>query len=276
MHRTLDSDLIDEILARLGIIGRPAVNYAGLAELYHHWCRNIPFDNLFKILFLRGNENIAFPGSNDVLFFRNWLKYGTGGTCWGGNGALQILLVTLGFNAKRRRGSMLVGQATAPDHGSVTVELGESVYLVDASILHDEPLELHPQKSTGINNRAWGVTAQPDGDDWLIWWRPLHLPEGCFCRIENTDIDPQEWLARNRLTRTVSPFNDSLYVRKIIGDDVVGVEYGARTVFDSAGRVVREILTHNQMLTCLADEMGFATELLARLPADDSRQQIHR
>lgn len=139
---------------------RPAIDHDGLSKLYHNWCRKIPFDNLFKRLFLRGNEEIEFPGNNDLQFFRNWLKYGTGGTCWSGNGALQTLLASL-----------------------------------------------------------------------------------------------------------------ALYVRKNIGNDVIGVEHGARTVFYGDGKVVRENLTHRQIFDCLADEMGYGAELLARLPEDDKREQ---
>jgi len=135
MHQLLDSDLIDEILIHLDTKDRPAIDQNGLSKLYHNWCRKIPFDNLFKRLFLRGNEEIEFPGNNDLQFFRNWLKYGTGGTCWSGNGVLQTLLASLGFNAKRRRGTMLIGQVTGPNHGTVTVELGELLYLVDGSML---------------------------------------------------------------------------------------------------------------------------------------------
>lgn len=269
MYQTLTPELIDEILMRLGLGERPKPDYAGLAALYRAWCFKVPFDNLFKRLFLHGDSTVSFPGENDTLFFSNWLRYGTGGTCWSGNGALQALLASLGFNASRRRGTMLIGRSASPNHGSVTVELGEVLYLVDASMLHDEPLVLHPTRKYSIGHEAWGLSSQPEGGNWLVRWRPLHLPEGCLCRIESGEILRQEWLARNNLTRRVSPFNDSLYARKNIGNDVVGVEHGARVVFYGDGRVVREALTHRQLLECLGDELGIAGELLQRLPEDD-------
>lgn len=164
---------------------------------------------------------------------------------------------------------MLIGRDRGPNHGSVTVELDERCFLVDASMLHDTPLELHAEKHREIRHGGWGLRSRPDGEDWLIWWRPLHLPQGCFCRIEGREVERREWLAHNDLTRTVSPFNASLYVRKNIGDEVVGVEHGARTVFYSDGRVARERLRHSRILECLSAELGYAPELLARLPCDD-------
>lgn len=260
--------LIEHILDRLDLPDRPEISYEGLCRFYQRWCRNVPFDNFLKRLFLKGDGSSEFPGNNDSLFFRNWLAYGTGGTCWAGNGALQTVLAGLGFNAERRRGTMLIGQVTDPDHGSVTVQLEGGLYLVDASMLHVEPLELRPRKNCQISG-AWGVACRPEGEDWVIRWRPLHLPGGCFCRIENNHIGRQEWRARNHLARAVSPFNTALYARKVIDDAVVGVEHGARTVFHGDGRVTRDVLTHRQILECLADEMGYSPEFLAGLPEDD-------
>ena len=51
------------------------------------------------------------PGSGAEDFFESWLRYGTGGGCWSGAGACHALLTSLGFDAGRGVGTMLIVRA---------------------------------------------------------------------------------------------------------------------------------------------------------------------
>jgi hypothetical protein len=67
------------------------------------------------------------------------------------------LLVSLGFNASRGMGTMLVAPNVPPNHGAVLVVCDEARYVVDASILHSEPLRLDTSTLTRVTHPAWGV-----------------------------------------------------------------------------------------------------------------------
>src|SRR5712691_7926635 len=108
------------------------------------WCRKVPFDNIRQLIHRRSHDPSPMPGGDATEFFEAWLVYGTGGTCWSGNGALHALLLSLGFEAARGLCNMLVAPDIPPNHGSVLVVYEGSRYVVDASILHSEPLRLAP------------------------------------------------------------------------------------------------------------------------------------
>ena len=260
--------LVERILDRLGFTSIPAPDFTGMQFLYRNWCHKVPFDNLLKRIFFAGNSAIFFPGNDEKLFFENWLEFGVGGTCWAVSSALCTLLATLGFDARRRRGTMLIGRARTPDHGSVTVSLDNRLYLLDASMLHNEPLELSAAAVHTIDHPAWGLSSHPDEGDWLINWRPLHLPGGCLCRIESTNVSKKEWLERNNKTRLVSPFNKSLYARINAGEQVIGIEHGGYTIFHPDGTVERRKMSWHQILKILEKRMGYNAAFLEGLPED--------
>ena len=138
----LSLNLLERVLTRLGLSNRPAPTLDGLRTLYAAWCRNVPFDNVRKLIHVHHHDSGPLPGDDATDFFEAWLAYGTGGTCWAGNGALYTLLLSLGFHASRGIGTMLVAPHIPPNHGTVLVTYDDTRYVVDASILHSEPLRL--------------------------------------------------------------------------------------------------------------------------------------
>ena len=52
---------------------------------------------------------------------------------------------------------MLVAPHIPPNHGTVLVACDEMRYVVDASMLHGEPLRLDPDTPTGVTHPAWGA-----------------------------------------------------------------------------------------------------------------------
>ncbi|HSG91468.1 MAG TPA: arylamine N-acetyltransferase, partial [Pseudomonadales bacterium] len=155
----LSDDLVERVLARLGLSARPPASADGLATLYDAWCRNVPFDNVQKLIHLHARAPGPLPGDEPGDFLETWLACGTGGTCWAGNGALQAVLSALGFQASRGIGTMLAVPDAAPNHGTVVVDCEDRRYIVDASILHGVPLALEADTSVAAADRPWGVAA---------------------------------------------------------------------------------------------------------------------
>lgn len=265
----LSADLIKRVLGKLEI-DPPAPDLAGLDALYHAWCRKIPFDNSLKLIDVQGNASGPLAGSKPDAFFENWLRFGTGGTCWAGNGGLHALLCALGFDASRGVATMLVAPDLPPNHGTVVVSVGDSRYLVDASILHSQPLRMHEESSSGAGDRgrAWDVRLRREGEHFKVCWRPLHMTGGMDCRIDYTPATPQDFEQRYESTRAWSPFNYELYLRLIRGDSVVGIAQGKRIEIDAGGTAHSTPLSAADRLSVLIDALGIDEDLARRIPAD--------
>jgi arylamine N-acetyltransferase len=264
----LAMDLLERVLMRLGLAYRPASDFEGLQALYAAWCRTVPFDNVRKLIHVHNHDPDPLPGDDATDFFEAWLTYGTGGTCWAGNGALHALLVSLGFSAMRGVATMLVAPNLPPNHGTVLVECDGTRYVVDASILHSEPLRLDEHTPTAVDHPAWGVRCGKRDGHWSIRWRPLHLPEGLDCRIDHLHATRERFRAQHEQTRPWSPFNYELAVRVIRGDTVVGAAFGQRVELDAAGGVSQQRLDVDGRLRLLVDELGMQEEIAQRLPPD--------
>lgn len=263
----LSPDRVDRILEKLGL-SRPDPDLTGLRRLYAAWCRSVPFDNVRKLIHLRGQRPGALPGDTPDDFFDAWLAHGTGGTCWAGNGALHALLEALHFPATRAVATMLVAPDLPPNHGSVAVELEGTHYLVDASILHGQPLRLPADAETAVAHPAFGVRCAPDGARWRVHWRPLHLESGLVCRIERLGASDAEFGALHEATRAWSPFNFQLSARLLRGDDVVGFGLGRRCEIDALGRMQSGPLEGEERVRYLVEVLGMSEEVAAALPPD--------
>lgn len=261
-------DLLERVLMKLGLSDRPAPTLAGLQALYAAWCRKVPFGNVRKLIHVRNDDPGPLPGDAAADFLQAWLLYGTGGTCWAGNGALHALLVALGFPAYRGIGTMLVAPHVPPNHGTVLVEWDTRRYVVDASILHSEPLQLDEHAPTGVSHPAWGVHCSKRDGHWYIRWRPLHRPDWIDCRIDHMQVPRESFRERHEQTRPWSPFNYELAARLNRGDVVVGVGCGQRVELNAAGEVVQKHLEGDERLRLLVDDLGMKEEIVQRLPHD--------
>ncbi|MEP6884667.1 MAG: arylamine N-acetyltransferase [Gammaproteobacteria bacterium] len=270
----LPEDLVDRVLAKLELARRPEPTLEGLHAVYSSWCRRVPFDNIRKLIHVRRQDPGVLPGDDARDFFDGWIRYGAGGTCWAGNGALCALLRALGFDARRAVGTMLVAADLPPNHGSTTAVFDGRRYLVDASILHDEPLLLDEHAPPG--ERALGVAAIPawnaacrllDGH-WYVRWRPLHKPEGIDCRIDQFDSQAATFRQRHEQSRGWSPFNYELHVRMNRGTSVIGSAFGQRMEIDESGRAGQCLLPARDRIRFLVEEIGIHEELAAMVPPD--------
>src|SRR5690349_12233285 len=100
-ERLLAPGLTERILVRLGLNARPPCDATGLRAVYSRWCTSVTFDDLRKLIHLARGDARPLPGDDVTEFYEAWLAWGCGGTCWAGNGALAMLLRTLGFDAVR-------------------------------------------------------------------------------------------------------------------------------------------------------------------------------
>jgi N-hydroxyarylamine O-acetyltransferase len=267
---SLSRDLVGRVLAKLELSAWPSPSLEGLGAVYGAWCRRVPFDNVRKLIHVQSGEPGPLPGDDPVDFLEAWLASGAGGTCWAGNGALQALLAALGFRASRAVGTLLVAPNVPPNHGSVVVSIDDGRYLVDASMLHGEPLPLR-EGPTRIDHSAWGVCCAPREGRWHIHWRPLHLPNAIDCttyRLEETDAPRERFTELHERTRRWSPFNYQLYCRTNREGRVVGIACGRRVEFDASGAAVQRPLPRGERLAFMVEVLGISESLAVRVPAD--------
>ncbi|MEP6546856.1 MAG: arylamine N-acetyltransferase [Gammaproteobacteria bacterium] len=276
---SLPDNLADRVLAKLELSRRPEPTLGGLHAVYSAWCRHVPFDNVRKLIHVRRQDPGILPGDDPEDFFNAWIRHGAGGTCWAGNGALCALLTAFGFDARRAVATMVVAPNLPPNHGSTTVLFDGRRYLVDASILHGEPLLLEePLTPEGLllvdegataatAPVAWNAACRMSAGHWHIRWRPLHKPEGIDCRIDRFDVDAASFRQLHEQSRAWSPFNYELHARTIRDTSVIGTAFGQRIEFDAGGTAQRA-LQMGDRLRFLVEEIGIHEELAAMVPPD--------
>jgi arylamine N-acetyltransferase len=276
----LPEKLVDRVLAKLQLSRRPEPTLKGLRAVYSAWCHRVPFDNIRKLIHVHRQDPGVLPGDDAGDFFDGWLRYGAGGTCWAGNGALCGLLIALGFDARRAVATMLVAANLPPNHGSTMVLFDGRRYLVDASILHDEPLLLgEPPPLGGLRPpqepapgaaepAAWNAACRLHDGHWHIRWRPLHKPEGIDCRIDQFDSEAATFRQRHEQSRGWSPFNYELQVRLNRATSVIGTAFGQRIEIDESGRAAQRPLPMGERTRFLIEEIGIHEELAALVPPD--------
>lgn len=253
------------MLEKLGFAAAPSADLAGLGELYAAWCRRVPFDNVRKLIWLREEIPGPLPGDDATDFLQAWLEHGTGGTCWAGNGALQALLVSVGFDARRGICTMMVRPDMPPNHGTVAVTLDECDYLVDASILFDDPLRL--VAGAAIEHPAWGVHLHEVEGQLRIAWRPFYL-ESFDCRIESLGASREEFQRWHEFTREWGPFNYALSARRIEGQSMIGASFGPTAEIDAEGKVSLTPVAGKERVAFLVERLGISEEMATRLPPD--------
>jgi N-hydroxyarylamine O-acetyltransferase len=258
-------ETVAAVLERLGI-ERPARDLAGLRTVYAAWCRGVPFDSVLKMIHVAEKRTGPLPGSTSEDFFAAWIRWGVGGTCWAGNGALHDLLAALGFEVERVIATMMPGQSRAPNHGSVAVRLEGSRWLADASMLTGEPIRI-PEQGEPAPGGPLPRFEWLDGRPALVW-RTLRDPEGFPCRIEWTGAGSDEWDDFHARTGAWSPFNYELSARLVRGTATIGVSPGYRFAIEADGTMTSSPQDHAARRRFLVEELGIAEELASRLPDD--------
>jgi N-hydroxyarylamine O-acetyltransferase len=258
---TIDDDLADQVLERLGLGGRPTVDPDGLAALYGRWGRSISFDNVRKLVSLHGGDLGPLPGLDATDFFENWLAHGVGGTCWPSANALTALARACGFDARRVTASMY--DKGEPSHGTTIVVVDGEEWLVDSSMLTDRPVPLSTTGATALDDPVFATTAEPVAEGWLFGFPQLDgssLP----CRTLSAAETSHDFFAhRYEVSRTWSPFNEHLHLRRNRGHAIESFTAGRRRV-RNAGGFTDDPLTGEALREALTG-LALSEEILDRL-----------
>ena len=263
----LPAGLVDAVLDRLRVSALPA-DRAGLGLVYAAWCQSVPFDNVLKRLWLEERWPGRLPGSAPGDFFRDWIEYRTGGTCWAGNGALFALLRALGFRVELGAATMMSAPDTpGPNHGTVVVTLDEGRFITDASILSGQPLRLPEPGETPPPPVALPAV-QIAGGSTVILWRTVRQPDGFPCRIDRIGLDAGTWDALHQHTAGWSPFNYATSARLNRGDEVIGYGAGLTYRIRRDGALESRPADRGEMVRYLAEVLEIDGSVAQRLPED--------
>lgn len=268
----LDSQVVEQVLAKLGLRQRPALDLAGLNSLYAAFCERVSFDNVRKRIWFAGSRETPLPGGDPTDFFENWLRHGTGGTCWPINGGMYALARAVGFDARRIVGSVVVeGYPQGANHGSVLVKVDCIDYVVDAWLASFKVLPLLPGEPSTTGGGIHDIRAVPMNGGFEIlsytgWNREQLLP----FRPES-QYDPvrhEFFMARYDRTKSVGFFNDSLFICRHFRDSILTVGRTNKVRVNADGSLMKTVLTESQRKTALVEEFGLSEEIVALTPPD--------
>lgn len=257
----LSPNLLTRVRNALDLSETLSVDIAGLRQVYTAWCERVPFDNIRKMISLRSGTGEALAGLDAEDFFENWLENGSGGTCWPSSNALYVLLKSLGFNARRVAASMF--DLGIINHGTIKVRFNDHDWMVDTSMLTNEPLPLNGK--VYIGDPAVGVEVEPLADSYLIWIDFVPLPKFVPCRLQIDPVGTPFYHERYEVfSREQSPFNQKLYIRTS-GSAGPSVLFGNLKFSRNAdgGVAIREF-TPDQLCEYMTDEAGISPSLVAR------------
>jgi N-hydroxyarylamine O-acetyltransferase len=262
---SIDAALAERVIARLGLDNGVTVDASGLAQLYRQWCRKVPFDNVRKLIALRSGPDAALPGRSATDFFEAWLEHGVGGTCWPGAIALTALCRSLGFDARLLAASM--ADTGVASHGTTVVRIDGDDWLVDSSMLTDQPLRLSSEEGTEIAHPVFATTATPVAEGWLFGFALPYSNLEMPCRTLSADpVTVDFCLARYEASREMSPFNAHVSTRR--NDDDGVVSYGGSQRFRRTADGIDEgDLAGPALRAALTDEFAMSSEIVANLDA---------
>lgn len=251
--------LLGRVRARLGLPADLRPDLEGLRAFYRAWCERVPFDNVRKMTAIARRDPGPLPGSTAEEFFTHWLTDGDGGTCWSSANALHALAAALGFDAVRIAGSMRdLGIVT---HASTKVRIGGQAWLVDSSMLTDEPLPLGP----GVTIRQGAVIPAEieavDGTH-LLWFFAPPNPGLLPCRLLVDPADAAFYQSSHEGTREKSAFNQRLFARCNRGGE--GWTLSGTTLFhQTAAGLATRAVQPAEIAGILTGTFGHAPRLVA-------------
>jgi arylamine N-acetyltransferase len=266
---TISQSTVEQVLERFGLQARPPVSPEGLNTVYRAWCTHIPFDNVQKRIALADGRPGPLPGAYPEEFFADYLAHGTGGTCWSSSGALQALLVALGFPARRMVASMHdEANNRAPSHATVLVRLDGQDYLADSAMLTQDIFPLQPGMESVREDPVHPLRAEPVDGYWRIWWNLAQSDASIPCLILEDDVPLERYLERYEVAREWSGFNRYLFARRNTHDGVAALVRSRRYFKDSTGTIT-EFPLGSDRERFLIEEWGYSEEIVSRMPEDE-------
>lgn len=278
-NQALPPQLRRRILAKLGIAERPPIDPDGLNRLYGAYCGAVPNDNVQKRVWLVGDRATPVTGGDPVGFFEDWLEHGTGGTCFPTNGALCALLRTVGFDARRISGSILLaGIEQAGNHGSVVVRLGGIDYLADAQLASFRVLPLVPGQAASAGSGIHAIRAIPTAEGFDVECFPgsnRQTPLIMRPDLARGPVDHgffvEHYALSARRDRNRSPFNEALFAARRFSDAILIVGRGNRIDVAADNAVTRTTITEAERRRVLVEEMGYSEAIVDAIPPDEGR-----
>jgi len=273
----ISPDLIERVLDKLGLDSRPEVDLAGLNSLYAAFSGGVPNDNIQKRIWFAGDRSKPVTGGDPTEFFENWLRHGTGGTCFPINGAFAALLQALDFPARRIASTMMAPGATRgiSNHGTVLVSFDGIDYVSDAQTAGFEVLPLlqgqESRTATGIH--AMRAAPIENGHEIHFWAGHMREKEFRFqTEPENDPVDHARFLSlydRSANAEGYSPFNSALYICRHFEDSVLSVHQGSKVAVAADGSIISEEVDDAQTREALVEELGISAEAVDALPKDE-------
>ncbi len=268
----LSPNLLERVLPKLGLNERPSLDLEGLNTLYAACSGHVPaIDSIQKRIWFAGEQNTPLPGGDPRDYFENWLAHGTGGTCWPTNGAVYALVHSLGFDARRIAGCIIMEKYPGTNHGSVVVTLDGVDYLVDGNLAAFKVLPLVPGGTTSTGEGLHDIRAVPieRGFD-VLWYQGHSRQEPLTFRTEpeHDPVDHAFFLARYDLTKQLSLFNDALFICRRFPESIVTLGRKNKITVAADNTLTNTEISDAERRRVLVEELGISEEMAEALPPD--------
>jgi N-hydroxyarylamine O-acetyltransferase len=269
----LSPNLLEGVLAKLGLAHRPSLDLEGLNALYAAYCNHVPaVDSIRKRIWLAGERRQPQPGAEPTDYFENWLTHGTGGTCWPTNGGVYALVHSLGFDARRIAGSVIMEQYPGTNHGSVVVTVDGVDYLIDGNFAFYEVLRLDRSRATSAGKGIHRVSAVPTAGGFDVLWYQGHdrrEPLTFRTEPEHDPVDYPFFLDRYELSFELSVFNHALFICRRFPDFITTLGRKNKITVAPDNTLSKTEVTEEERKRLLVEEFGISEELADALPPDE-------
>ncbi len=229
-------------------------------------CGSIPFDNVQKRIWFASDRSKPVTGGDPVEFFENWVKHGTGGTCWPGN----ALAHALGFNACRMAGSVIIANyPRGANHGSVLVTLDGVDYVFDHSFGAFKLVPIVSGNRVSSGTGIHSVEVIPVDGGFEVFFHLGWTEDSLAFRTEpeHDPVDHDFFISRYDRASRVGFFNDTVLISRRFADSIVTIGRGYKLVLTNDGLKKAE-LTKPQRDEVLIEELGFSPEVVSMIPPD--------
>ncbi len=215
-----------DILAYLGVERHSSPSLQFLRNLIEAYTRTVPWESASRIA-KRANtaETVNCPRFPDE-FWRNALRYGTGGTCYESNFAFFTLLQSLGFEGYLTVNNM---NESIGCHTATIIFLDGQKYLVDVGLPIYAPLLISENQPTQTQSTFHTYTVMPQGNDTYEISRDQHPRPYCFT-LQDIPVNEVDY----RAVTTNDYGDDGLFLDRVIINLVVnGVQwrFGSETPY---------------------------------------------
>ncbi|WP_328313504.1 arylamine N-acetyltransferase [Streptomyces sp. NBC_00442] len=264
--RPTDADMAG-YLRRLGVERPQQPTVDALFALHRAQIERVAYENI--------DTYLGRPAGIDELLSLRRIAAGHGGYCYQANGALGLLLRTLGFDVTRHYAGVHAtpeAEGARGNHLALTVRIGDQEWLVDAGLgdgIHEPlPLVAGSYRQGPTTFRMAPSTAEPGG------WRFHHDPAGGFHHMEYDPRPAGTSAFDGEHTRlTTSPESGFVKSPVVARRDATGIDVLRGRVLrhtDADGTSEHELATPAAWFEALHDLFHLAPRTLT----DDDRAEL--